>query len=159
KKPPPRSDAAHPTSPGPDLSSSPMPEHQDARSADATPLQRLSAAGTPPVSATRSYSGDVPRETVSKPLLASEALMDDLAPGGPARRAARFWGAALAVGWGVLAALPLLGVRAGGSQAAVPALVLAGVAFVAALARVTYRQRAVAMVTLGVLSAALGFWG
>ena len=40
-----------------------------------------------------------------------------------------------------------------------PAFVLGAVAVVAALARVTYRQRAVAMVVLGILSATLGFWG
>jgi hypothetical protein len=99
------------------------------------------------------------REAVAKPLLASEALMEDLAPVEPARRAARVWCAALGLAFLALGALPLLGLREGGVQAATPSFVFGGIALLAALAPVTYRLRAAAMVVLGILSAATGLRG
>jgi hypothetical protein len=92
-------------------------------------------------------------------MLASEALMEDLAPVEPARRAARIWCASLGVGFLALGALPLLGLRSGGAHAATPSFVFGGIALVAAVAPVTYRLRAVAMVVLGILSAATGLRG
>ena len=95
----------------------------------------------------------------ARPLLASEALMEDLAPLEPARSTARWWCAALGVGFLLLGALSAAGLRPGGAQTAAPSFFLGGVAFVAALARVTYWRRAVAMVVLGLLAAALGLRG
>jgi hypothetical protein len=85
--------------------------------------------------------------------------MDDLAPVQPARRKARLWcagvgGASLLVG-----ALPLLGLLPGGTQAAVPWLVTGAIAVVAGVTPVTYRQRAVAMVVLGLLSGVVALQG
>jgi hypothetical protein len=94
-----------------------------------------------------------------KPLLASEALMEDLAPVEPGRRSARLWCAGLGGGFTLFGVLPLVDLRPGGLHAAVPWLVLGGIALVAALSQVTYRQRAVAMVVLGLLSGIVGLHG
>lgn len=102
---------------------------------------------------------DSPSERLSRPLLASEALMEDLAPVEPAGASARIWCAGLGAGFAVVGALPLLGLRPGGLSAAVPSLVIGAIALVAALARVTYRQRAVAMVVLGLLSGVVDLGG
>jgi hypothetical protein len=95
----------------------------------------------------------------AKPLLASDALMEDLAPVEPARAGARFWSAGLGLAFAAFGALALLGPSDGGLDVAIPSFVLAGIAIVAALTRVTYRQRAVAMVVLGLLCAVLGLRG
>ena len=103
-------------------------------------------------------SGD--RESsFEKPLLASEALMEDLAPVEPGRVAARVWCAALGAAFIALGVLALLGWRPGGVRAAVPSFVLGGIALIAALTRVPYRRRAVAMVVLGGLSTIVGIEG
>ncbi|MEO7332239.1 MAG: hypothetical protein ABI193_26925 [Minicystis sp.] len=94
-----------------------------------------------------------------RPLLASEALMDDLAPVEPSRDAARLWCAALGLCFAIFGTLPLIGVRLGGLGAAVPSLVLGAIAMVAALPGITYRQRAIAMVVLGLLSDIVGLQG
>ena len=106
-----------------------------------------------------SLLGDSPSERLSRPLLASEALMEDLAPVEPAGDSARIWCAALGAGFAVVGALPLLGVRPGGLTAAVPPLVIGAIALITALVRVTYRQRAVAMVVLGLLSGVVDLGG
>ncbi len=98
-------------------------------------------------------------EPQKRPLLASEALMDDLAPVEPSRDAARVWCAALGLSFAVFGMLPLIGVRAGGMGAAVPSLVIGAIAMVAALPGITYRQRAIAMVVLGLLSDVVGLQG
>jgi hypothetical protein len=103
--------------------------------------------------------GESPSERLLRPLLASEALMEDLAPVEPAGASARIWCAALGAGFFVVGALPLLGLRPGGVSAAVPSLVIGAIALVAALASVTYRQRAVAMVVLGLLSGVVDLGG
>ena len=105
-------------------------------------------------------NGDRPRETPVKPLLASEALVEDLAPLEPSRHVARFWCAAVGVGFASLGALPLLGLRGGGTLGAVSSFFLLGAVTVgAALTRVSYRRRAVAMLALGLLVALLGLGG
>lgn len=96
---------------------------------------------------------------IARPLLASEALMEELAPREPARRDARKWCFAVGAGFIVFGALPLLKVRPGGAAAAIPSLVTGAIALVAGLSRVSYRQRAVAMVVLGVLSGVVGLHG
>ncbi|HEY4121203.1 MAG TPA: hypothetical protein VGM56_25235 [Byssovorax sp.] len=85
--------------------------------------------------------------------------MEDLAPVDPAKREARLWCAALGVAYLLLAGLPLGHLRPGGFEAALPSLALGGIALVAALTRVTYRQRAVAMIVIGLLSAVTGLRG
>jgi hypothetical protein len=98
-------------------------------------------------------------DPAQRPLLASEALMDDLAPVEPSREAARVWCAALGLSFALFGALPLLDLRAGGIRAAVPSLVIGAIAMVAALPGITYRQRAIAMVVLGLLSDIVGLQG
>ena len=83
--------------------------------------------------------------TPAKPLLASEALMEDLAPVEPARRDARVWCAACGIGFVLFGALPLVGLLPGALAAAVPWLVTGAISLIAGAARVTYRQRAIAM--------------
>ncbi|MDI1452019.1 hypothetical protein [Polyangium sp. 6x1] len=130
--------------------------------AETTPFPATSATtSSPPPSHVLSspQSEERPRETPVKPLLASEALMEDLAPIEPSRQAARFWCAAVGLGFAGLGALPLLGVRPGGTSAALPCFLLGGVTLAAALTRVTYRHRGVAMLVLGMLTALVGLGG
>jgi hypothetical protein len=112
-------------------------------------LSRLSSLDmeTAPVS-----SVEPPVVLPSKPLLASEALMEDLAPVEPARRDARTWCAAFGACLLLVGTLPLLQLVPGGLRAALPWLVNGSIAVVASFTRVTYRQRAVAMLVLGFLS-------
>jgi hypothetical protein len=63
------------------------------------------------------------------------------------------------VGCVVFGVLPIVGIQPGGVANAAPSFVLGAIALVAALTRVTYRQRAVAMIVLGVLAVALGLEG
>jgi hypothetical protein len=98
------------------------------------------------------------RETI-KPLLASEALMEDLAPVEPARRAARLWCGAVGVvliGSGVL---PFVGLRPGGLAAALPCFLVGAVALLTALANVSYQRRATTMILLGIIAAPVGLYG
>lgn len=96
---------------------------------------------------------------VKKPLLASEALIEDLAPIEPAKGAARLWCAGLAVGFFALGGGALMGFAPGGRSAAAPEIALGCIALVAAAARLSYQQRAAVMILLGLLSAAVGFGG
>ena len=99
------------------------------------------------------------RTVARKPLLASEALMEDLAPVEPARRGARAWCLGVGAGSLLFGALPLVGLIPGGTQAAIPWLVTGAIALVAGFTLVTYRQRAVAMVVLGLLSGVVALQG
>jgi hypothetical protein len=85
--------------------------------------------------------------------------MEDLAPVHPARDAARIWCAAAGLGFLLLGGLSVVGLRPGGAAAGPPAFFLGAVALFAALIRVTYRQRAVAMVVLGALATVIGLAG
>lgn len=96
------------------------------------------------------------REHVTKPLLASEALMEDLAPMRPAQDAARIWCAAVGAGFLLLGGLSIAGLRPDGVVAGPPAFVLGIVALFTALTSVSYRQRAVAMVVLGAIATVIG---
>lgn len=95
----------------------------------------------------------------AKPLLASDALMEDLAPLEPSRDVARFWCAAVGLGFAALGSLPLLGLRPGGSATAGLSFFMGGVTVVAALSQVTYRKRAFAMLVIGVLVVLTGLGG
>jgi hypothetical protein len=92
----------------------------------------------------------------SKPVLASEALMDDVAPVEPAKRAAQAACVAFGVTAFASAALAEAGLRAAHRLDSVASVVLGVVGLVAALSRAPYRQRAVSMLVLGTLSAVLG---
>jgi hypothetical protein len=76
--------------------------------------------------------------------------MEDLAPVEPARDAARIWCACMGAAFLLFGALPLLGLVRDGAP--LPWFVTGVIALVASITRVTYRQRAVAMVVLGLLS-------
>lgn len=112
------------------------------------------AVPSPPVSFTGPPSTPDPSPVPlrAKPMLASEALMEDLAPVEPARRDARVWCAACGGAFLVFGLLPLVGLLPGGLGAALPWLVTGAISLVAGVAQVTYRQRAVAMLVLGMLS-------
>jgi hypothetical protein len=99
------------------------------------------------------------RTIARKPVLASEALMEDLAPVEPARRGARAWCLGVGAASLLFGALPLVGLLPGGKQAALPWLVTGAIALVAGVTLVTYRQRAVAMVVLGLLSGVVALQG
>jgi hypothetical protein len=123
------------------------------RSLLADPTQRppdapASTADAPPVVA-----------APAKPLLASEALMEDLAPVEPARRDARIWCVACGVAFVLFGALPLLGLLPGALGAALPWLVTGAISLIAGVSRVTYRQRAVAMLVLGLLTGLVALQG
>jgi len=130
-----------------------------ATDAPAIPATSATPSSPPPSSPTSPRSEERPRETPAKPLLASEALMEDLAPIEPSRTAARLWCAAVGVGFAGLGALPLLGVRPGGTTAALSSFLFGGVTLAAALTRVSYRHRAVAMLILGMVAALVGLGG
>ncbi|KYF49583.1 hypothetical protein BE08_41185 [Sorangium cellulosum] len=145
--------AIRPLEQAPAAASNDAAEASAAASNDAAPAERQPAPSPaitieePPPSA---------RETVTKPLLASEALMEDLAPMRPAQDAARIWCAAVGVGFLFLGGLSLAGLRPDGVVAGPPAFVLGIVALFTALTSVSYRQRAVAMVVLGAIATVLG---
>ncbi|WP_437331302.1 hypothetical protein [Sorangium sp. So ce394] len=96
------------------------------------------------------------REHVTKPLLASEALMEDLAPMRPAQDAARVWCAVVGVGFLLFGGLSVAGLRPDGVVAGPPAFVLGIVTLFTALTSVSYRQRALAMVVLGTIATVIG---
>ena len=130
--------------------------------ADRSATQEAAAAGAEPLPDARDDgdAGPPPGESVARPpLLASEALMEDLAPMEPARGAARFWCAAIGLAYLLLGGLSLAGLRPGGYGAGASAFALGAVALVAALTRIPYRQRAAAMVAIGALSTVLGLGG
>ncbi|AUX44052.1 hypothetical protein SOCE26_055120 [Sorangium cellulosum] len=128
-----------------------------AASNDAAPAPRR--PGSSPVITVEEVPPSAPRENVSKPLLASEALMEDLAPMRPAQDAARIWCAVVGVGFLVLGGLSVAGLRPGGAAAGPPAFVLGIVSLFTALTSVSYRQRAVAMVVLGMIGTLIGLKG
>ena len=97
-----------------------------ARLADASPAERLRSAALHPRGRPRpgARSGPTqarpPEPAPRKPLLASEALMEDLAPVEPARRDAQRWCAGVGSGFLLIGTLPLLDAAPGRLRAAVP---------------------------------------
>lgn len=120
------------------------------------PPAPVSVPATP---STRTPLTDSDRAAIAKPYLASEALIEDLAPFEPARGTARLWCAALGGSFLLFGVLALTGLGPGGSYLAAPEIGLGVISLITALVRLTYRQRAVAMVVLGVFSAVLGLRG
>jgi hypothetical protein len=101
--------------------------------------------------------GPTDSQVARKPLLASEALMEDLAPVEPWSQEARYW----AAGWGLL--FVLLGIApyltsgvAGGS---VLSFVLGALTLAIAGAPVTYATRAVLLIVIGAACGGLGMAG
>ncbi|WP_437594709.1 hypothetical protein [Sorangium sp. So ce1000] len=141
---------------GPTAGDSPAERVQEGpaeASIGAAPLDRLrESSPVIPVEAAPAST----RENVTKPLLASEALMEDLAPMRPAQDAARIWCAAVGVGFLLLGGLSIVGLRPDGVVAGPPAFVLGIVALFTALTSVSYRQRALAMVVLGAIATVIG---
>jgi hypothetical protein len=121
----------------------------------ADPTAPVSEEGLPPDAGPISGMVSVTR----KPLLASEALMNELAPVEPLRREARAWAAGVGAASLVIGALPVVGLLPGGMPAAVPWFVTGAISLVAAITPVSYRQRAVAMVVLGLLSGVVALQG
>ena len=99
------------------------------------------------------------QHTPAKPLLASEALMEDLAPVEPAARDARMWCGACGISFLLFGLLPIVGLLPGALGSALPWLITGAISLVAAVSRVGYRQRAVAMLVLGLLSGFVALQG
>ncbi len=85
--------------------------------------------------------------------------MEDLAPVQPLGQHARILCAVTGALFAILGTLPVLGIRLEGRAALIPSLVVGAVTLFAAVARVSYRKRAVAMVALGAIVAGLGIAG
>ena len=144
--------------PASERTSQPPPSEPSIAPAPLAPRPPISLTSAPahayttPAASARSAAEASPIPSRAKPLLASEALMEDLAPVEPARRDARTWCAACGIAFLVFGTLPILGLLPGGLGAAVPWLVTGAISLVAGAARVNYRQRAVAMLVLGMLT-------
>lgn len=141
-----------PESPAPEALESPAPE-----AIGAEPATGLPPVSEAPISPSQT-SPATPRPP-SRPMLASEALIEDLAPVEPLGQNARTLSVVAGVVFVLLGAVPVIGVEIGGRAAVFPSLVAGAVTLFAAFAQVTYRKRAVAMVALGAIVAALGIAG
>ncbi len=101
--------------------------------------------------------GPTDSQVARKPLLASEALMEDLAPVEPWSREVRYW----AVGWGLLFVLlgviPYLSGSVAGSS--VLSFLLGALTLAAAGAPLNYATRAVALIVIGTVCGGLGMAG
>ncbi|MEJ7731624.1 MAG: hypothetical protein WKG00_20735 [Polyangiaceae bacterium] len=99
-----------------------------------------------------------PRPAVATPLplLASDALRDDLAPLEPAKRLARVAAAAASVSLVGLGALHLLGLRPGGLPASISAFGLAATTLLAAVLPLGYAGRAGVLVAVGIFATTSG---
>lgn len=130
---------------------------------DAAGAQRdAELPGAPPASTGGETTSVPPPSAVRSlgpPLLASQALMEDLAPVEPLGQRARILCVVAGLLFALFGALPLAGVPLAGHPALIPSLVVGAVTLFAAVARVTYRMRAVAMVVLGAIVAGLGIAG
>jgi hypothetical protein len=151
------------------LAADETPDGLDGLAAQETPAARETpasqeAAVSQEVPATRSSAPSAPSARPSSrkpgpPLLASQALIEDLAPVEPLGQHARILCVVAGLLFAFFGALPLLGVSAHQHPALVPSLVVGAVTLFAAVARVAYRKRAVAMVALGAIVAGLGVAG
>lgn len=100
-----------------------------------------------------------PRASVVRPMLASEALMEDLAPLTPNARSARTWCAAVGLGFILLGAGPLFGFYTRDIPTAITYFALGLAQVATALAPLSYRTRATLMLALGLGTLALGIGG
>jgi hypothetical protein len=126
--------------------------------ADATVSPRPVAPVTAPSAGDEALGSPRPRPAVATPLplLASDALRDDLAPLEPARRAARVAAVAAAVALAALGALHLLGLRPGGLTASISAFGLAATALLAAALPLPYAGRAGVLFAVGIFATTAG---
>src|SRR5687767_7926664 len=102
--------------PSPDLQGghpSASPESRTTARNGRMPQTERSSVPPPRSSRPSAAAGDSSRPT-TKPLLASEALMDDLAPLRPGERRGRLWCLVMALAFAAAGALPLFGIRPGG---------------------------------------------
>lgn len=158
EEPPEQGSASAEPSSSPDSStSSPVPISTVAKVARVTePEAPVSAAALdlPPLG--DSPDTTPPHTAPAKPVLASEALMEELAPMQPGRRDARAW----CTGAGALLVLvglaPLLGLQRGGLHAGLPALIAGVLSLLLGAANVPYRQRALSMAVVGTAAAIVG---
>lgn len=102
----------------------------------------------PPGESPRAHGGAATRPRVQKPVLASEALKDELAPLEPGRGAARIVAACAAVVLLAVAGLGHLSLTPA-SLPFVPAAALGGLGLLIAVAPLSYATRAAAMVAIG----------
>jgi hypothetical protein len=101
----------------------------------------------------RSRSSSGQPQTTPKPLLASEALIEDLAPVEPWAGAVRWWMALAGLGFVLVGLAPLLGGPPQGDV--VPAIIIGGMAVAGAIAPLGYVPRAALMLVIGVSIALL----
>lgn len=94
--------------------------------------------------------------TPARPLLASEALMDDLAPVEPSRDVARYWCTGVGLGFVALGSFPLLGLQSSQPLSIALSFLLGALTLAAAIDRISYRHRSMAMLALGLLVALIG---
>jgi hypothetical protein len=85
--------------------------------------------------------------------------MEDLAPVEPARQDARRWCVACGAAFLVFGALSIAGLLPGALGAGVPWLVTGAIAIVTGMMGVTYRQRAIAIMVLGLLTGLVALHG
>jgi hypothetical protein len=85
--------------------------------------------------------------------------MEDLAPVEPARQDARTWCKACGAAFLLFGALPIAGLLPGSLGAGLPWLVTGAIAIFAGVVGITYRQRAVAMLVLGLLTGLVALHG
>ena len=161
---PPDTDGAPPDTAATPDDGAPPDDASEAPASDPRARHAVASFG-PPVSPDDPVSeapGALPSSSdrvLSRPVLASEALMEDLAPVEPLRDQARILCVAGGLVFALLGVLPRLGVPPPGRGALLPSAVVGAVTLFAAVARVTYRQRAVAMVAMGAVVAILGIGG
>lgn len=85
--------------------------------------------------------------------------MEDLAPVEPLGQQARVLCAVAGLLFGLFGSLPILGIQPAGRNAMIPSVVVGAVTLFAAVARVSYRKRAIAMMALGAIVVGLGVGG
>ncbi|MBK8257476.1 MAG: hypothetical protein IPK82_33010 [Polyangiaceae bacterium] len=160
---PPPDSASPPEPPGPEAENAAPSSEEPAENPSPGPRESSPVAETPAehIPAEDDSPPPISPRTSSKPpppLLASQALIEDLAPVEPLGQRARVLCIVVGVLFAGLGALMHLSVERGHS-ALIPSIVVGAVTLFAAVARVTYRQRAVAMVALGAIVAVLGVAG
>jgi len=120
----------------------PNPESQGAKPSDSGPAPSLTSSQPAP-----------------KPLLASEALREDLAPVEPWKSAMRVWATVLGAMLAATMAVPLLLLNQAGPAAWLPYVLTGGVAVLAGLVPLPYTLRAVLVMLVAVACGVLGISG
>lgn len=100
-----------------------------------------------------------PPPVVTPPVLASDILREDVAPIAPLRGAVRGWLAACALGFGIVAVASQQGLTRSSEGAFTGAVVVAGLALLAALVPAPYAARAMAATIAGLVPLVVGTQG